>query len=370
MTRRRPSGEGSIFQDQRGFWVAKITLPDGIRREKHSKRQDVVKKWLLTARSELRDGVLPKDENITVSQFFTNYKETVWKHTMRPNTLEVRSYLLRKHILTIIGSIKLVGLRPDHLQSLYSKKLDEGLSKLTVLIIHQLIHKALSNAEKWGMVSRNVSNLIEAPKREKRPMSVWTPEQVLQFLSATKNHPYWLIWVLAIYGSMRRGEIWGIHCEDIDLSKGTIFIQYSVSSRKGGTFLSKPKTESSIRMVKIPQDALTALKVYLDRLNRKDGLLFRSSTGNFVHPSNVVRAFKHETKKAGLPRIRFHDLRHTSVALMAAAGIHAKTVQERLGHAQLSTTLDVYYHLFPSLQDEATEKLNGMLRPSSPSTSP
>lgn len=370
MTRRRPSGEGSIFQDKRGFWVAKITLPDGIRREKHSKRQDVVKKWLLTARSELRDGVLPKDENITVSQFFTNYKETVWKHTMRPNTLEVRSYLLRKHILPIIGSIKLVGLRPDHLQSLYSKKLDEGLSKLTVLIIHQLIHKALSNAEKWGMVSRNVSNLVEAPKREKRPMSVWTPEQVLQFLSATKNHPYWLIWVLAIYGSMRRGEILGIHCEDIDLSKGTIFIQYSVSSRKGGTFLSKPKTESSIRMVKIPQDALTALKVYLDRLNRKDGLLFRSSTGNFVHPSNVVRAFKHETKKAGLPRIRFHDLRHTSVALMAAAGIHAKTVQERLGHAQLSTTLDVYYHLFPSLQDEATEKLNGMLRPSSPSTSP
>ena len=370
MARRRPSGEGSIFQDKRGFWVAKITLPDGIRREKHSKRQDVVKKWLLTARSELRDGVLPKDENITVSQFFTNYRETVWKHTMRPNTLEVRSYLLRKHILPIIGSIKLVALRPNDLQSLYSKKLDEGLSKLTVLIIHQIIHKALSNAEKWGMVSRNASNLVEAPKREKKPMSVWSPEQVLHFLNVTKDHPYWLIWVLAIYGSMRRGEILGIHREDINLSKGTVLIQYSVSSRKGGTFLSKPKTKSSIRVVKLPEDALAALKVYLDNLNRKDGLIFHSSTGNFVHPSNVVRAFKHESKKAGLPRIRFHDLRHTSVALMAAAGVHVKAIQERLGHAQLSTTLDVYFHLFPSLQDESAEKLNSMLRPSSPPTSP
>jgi integrase len=370
MARRRPSGEGSIFQDKRGFWVAKITLPDGIRREKHSKRQDVVKKWLLTARSELRDGVLPKDEHMTVSQFLTNYKDTVWKHSMRPNTLEIRSYILRKHILPIIGSIKLVGLRPDHLQSLYSKKLDEGLSKNTVLIIHQLIHKALSNAEKWGMVKRNVSDLVEAPKREKKPMSIWTPEQVLHFINTTRDHPYWVIWVLAIYTSMRRGEILGIHYEDINLSKGTVFVQYSVHSRKGGTFLSKPKTESSIRIVKIPEDALSALKIYLDHLDRKEGIIFRSSRGEFVHPSNVVRAFKHESKKAGLPKIRFHDLRHTSVALMAAAGIHAKTVQERLGHAQLSTTLDVYFHLFPSLQDEASEKLDGMLRPSSPTTSP
>ena len=369
MVRRRPSGEGSIFQDKRGFWVAKITLPDGMRREKHSKRQDVVKKWLLTARSESRDGILPKDENITVSQFFNNYKETVWKHSMRPKTLEVQTYLLNKHILPSIGSLKLVNLRPDHIQSLYSKKLDEGLSRLTVLKIHQIIHKALSHAVRWGMVTRNVTDLVDAPKREKKPMSIWTPEQVVHFLSVTKDHPYWLIWVLAIYGSMRRGEILGIHREDVDLVKGTVFIQYSVQSRKGGTFLSKPKTESSMRVVKLPQDALTATKAYLDNLNTKEGIIFKSSTGNFVHPSNVVRAFKHEAKKAGLPKIRFHDLRHTSVALMAAANIHAKTIQERLGHAQLSTTLDVYMHLLPSLQDEAMEKLNRML-PSSPSTSP
>src|SRR5688500_13336178 len=222
--RRRASGEGSIYQNKRGFWVAKLTLPDNTRREKHSKRQDVVKKWLLTARSELSDRVLPKDEHVTVSQFFTNYKETVWKHTMRPKTLEVRTYLLTKHILPTIGSIKLVGLRPDHIQSLYSKKLDEELSKLTVLKIHQIIHKALAHAVRWGMVARNVTDLVDAPKREKKPMSIWTPEQVLHFLNVTKDHPYWLIWVLAIYGSMRRGEILGIHYEDIDLSKGTILI--------------------------------------------------------------------------------------------------------------------------------------------------
>lgn len=370
MARRRPSGEGSIFQDQRGFWVAKITLTDGTRREKHSKRQDIVKKWLLTARSELRDGILPKDENITVSQFFTSYKDAVWKHTMRPKTLEVRSYLLRNHILPDIGSIKLMGLRPDHIQSLYSKKLDQGLSKLTVLMLHSIIHKALGHAVKWGMVARNVSNLVEAPKREKKPMSVWTPEQVLHFLEATKDHPYWLIWVLAIYGSMRRGEILGIHCEDIDFKKATVLVQYSVQSRKGGTFLSKPKTESSVRVVKLPEDALTATRNYLDHLNRKEGLIFRSSTGNFIHPSNVVRAFKHETKKAGLPKIRFHDLRHTSVSLLAAAGVHPKVIQERVGHSLLSTTMDVYFHLFPSMQDEAAEKLNRILRPGSPTSSP
>ncbi|MBI5954429.1 MAG: site-specific integrase [Chloroflexi bacterium] len=360
--KRRSRGEGSIYYlDKKKLWVAKITLPDGKRKVKYAKDQKAVRDWLAKTQIELRQGILVKDDNITFEKFVTDYMENVRKNSLRPKTFEVYSYLLKLHINPEIGHIKLVQLRPDHLQSLYAKKVTSGLSKRTVQFMHAIIHKALKQALKWGMVNRNVADLVEAPKPKRQSLTVWDSQQVNTFLSSCKDHRFFPIFVVAIYCGMREGELLGIHRENIDLSKGTIRVMHQAQSLKGGMVITDPKTESSKRLITVPKTALDVLKSHIKGLENKTGLIFSTSTGKPISPSNLQKAFREETEKAGLPRIRFHDLRHTSATLLLEAGVHPKVVQERLGHSQISMTLDLYSHVLPSMQKEAADKMEDIL---------
>ncbi len=142
--KRRSRNEGSIFYRQsKKLWVAKITLPDGKSRVKYAKDQKTAREWLLAQQNQLRQGLLPKDGSVTVSQFLNNYMETVGKHTLRPKTIEAYSYLIRLHIIPAIGKIRVSQLRPDHIQSLYAQTLEKGLSRRTVQFIHSILHKSL-----------------------------------------------------------------------------------------------------------------------------------------------------------------------------------------------------------------------------------
>lgn len=252
-------------------------------------------------------------------------------------------------------------LRPDHLQTLYSRKLENGLSKHTVQFIHSVIHKALGQALKWGLIPRNVASLVEAPRPSKRPPAVMTPQEVNVFLNSVRDHRYSLIFQLALYCGFREGEVLGIHVEDCDLQKGNIKVLHTVQTLKGGLVIAEPKTKSSRRAVTVPATALVALRNHISRLNRHQGLIFTTSTGRPISPSNVVKEFKAALEKAGLPKIRFHDLRHTSATLLLSAGVHPKVVQERLGHSQISMTMDLYTHVLPTLQEEAAVKMEEIL---------
>lgn len=360
--KHRSHNEGSIYWDKgKNLWVAKISLPDGKRKVKYSKSQKAVKEWLVTAQNQLRQGLLPKDDSITVSQYIDNYMENVGKHNLRPKTIEVYSYLIRLHIVPVIGHIKLTQLRPDHLQALYSQKLESGLSKRTVQFIHSVIHKSLHQALKWGMVARNVAELVEAPRPKRNPPILWNPDQMNLFLNHAEKNKYYMIFLLATYCGFREGEVLGIHVEDCDLDRGTINVTHTVQTLKGGLVITEPKTESSRRAVTVPKTALIALKKYIRAMNKKEGLVFTTSTGGPISPSNVVKAFKAETKEAGLPKIRFHDLRHFHASALLLAGVSPKVIQERLGHSQINTTLDIYAHVMPSMHDDAAEKMNKIL---------
>ena len=362
MARRRSRGEGSLFYlDTKKLWVAQITLSDGKRKVKYSKNQKEVREWLSATQNEAKQGTIVTKENVTFKDFVTNYMENVAKHKLRPKTIEVYNYLLTNHIIPEIGRFKLVQLRPDHLQSLYSKKVESGLSKRTVQFMHAIIHKALKQAMKWGMVSRNVADLVEPPKPNRPNLSVWTPGQVNTFLTATKDHRWHLIFLLAIYCGFREGEVLGIHRESVDLARGTIKVLHQAQSLKGGIVITEPKTDSSKRLVTVPKTALKTLSEYLAGLKSDKGLIFTTATGKPISPSNLQKAFKDEAVKAGLPKIRFHDLRHTSATLLLAGGVHPKVVQERLGHSHISLTLDTYSHVLPTMQEEAAEKLEKVL---------
>jgi integrase len=363
--KRRSRGEGTIyFSNSKGLWIAKMTLPNSKRRVKYSKSQKAVRDWLQIQQNASRQGLLSSDDTVTLSEFLSNYMETVGKHKLRPKTIESYSSLIRLHIVPTLGRIRITNLRPDQIQSLYSQKLESGLSKRTVHYIHSIIHKSLNQALRWGLVHRNISDLVDAPSSKRRLPTVYNTEQVLTFLNSTKNDRFYPVYVLAVYGGLREGELLGIHREDCDLVNGTINVNHAIQYQIGnGVVITDLKTETSRRAVKLSQFALNVLKNYLEQLNKKHGLIFTTSSGKPINPRFLIKSFKSAIQKAGLPNIRFQDLRHTSASLLLLANVHPKVVQERLGHSTIVLTMDTYSHLIPSMQDEAAEKLDKILSP-------
>lgn len=158
MAKRRSCGEGSLYHlKSKDLWVSKITLPDGSHRVKYGKKQKEVREHHQAAINQLRQGLMARNDTITVAAFVGRYMEDVAKRTLRPKTIEVNSALIRLHIIPAIGKMKLSQLRPDHLQTLYAQKLDSGLSKRKIQFIHSIIHKVLNRAMMWELVPRNVS---------------------------------------------------------------------------------------------------------------------------------------------------------------------------------------------------------------------
>jgi integrase len=360
MAKRRSRGEGSIFyRSSKGLWVAKITLPDGKSKTKYSRDQKTVREWLVVQRNALRQGLFSKDDAITVSAFLTNYMETVGQHTLRPKTVEAYSYLIRSHIIPVLGRIKLSQLRPDQVQSLYSQKLEAGLSRRTVQFIHSIIHKSLEQALRWGLVVRNVSDLVDPPSPTKRPPTIYTVEQINKLLEAVSDSKIKLALNLAVSGGFREGEILGIHLEDIEVETGTIKVSHAVQYQVGkGVVITTPKTDKSRRSVRLPAQAASDLREYASQLNRDQGLLFTTSSAKPINPRFLIKKFKEAIEVAGLPEIRFHDLRHTHSTLLLQAGVNPRLVQDRLGHSSITLTMDTYSHVLPGMQDEVVEKLD------------
>ena len=362
MVKRRSKGEGSIFYSKKeNTWIAEINLPDGTAKRKRSKRQQVVRDWLLDARKSIQTGVLPKNDQITVSQFMDRYFEDVVKLSVRPTTFIANESLLRLHIKPMIGKIKLTQLRPDHLQTLYAEKRKSGLSPRMVQMIHSVIHKALKQALMWGLVTRNVSDLVEKPKVERKTFIVWSLEEVRLFLDAVKDHRFYPIYTLAIAGGLREGEILGLFHEDISWEQNMINIRRAVVTIPGkGSVLIEPKSAKSRRPIPLPDYCMNVLKKHCEGQKENRYFVFTTKNGTPFLARNLIRHFKQVISETKLPNIRFHDLRHYHASYLLSQGVHPKVVQERLGHSQISLTLDTYSHVIPSLQNEAAEKLESI----------
>jgi integrase len=361
MAKRRTKGEGSLWYDsQNDRWMAKITLPNKKRRTKSGKNKNDVLNWLTDQRSKINKGTYVTDENVKLGDFITSYMEDIAKHNLRPKTFSAHNGYVKNHIVPELGHINLNALRPDQVQAFYTRKLESGLAPRTVKYIHSILHKTLDQALRWGLVSRNVTNLVDTPKVVPKAPEVWDAEQIMTFLNAVKDHPYYPIYVTAVYTGMRQGEVLGIHVKDVDLENGVIHVRQQVQWINGtGFVIMDVKTEKSKRPVDLPEAALEVLREHLKGV--EDGLVFTASTGNPVYSSCLYRHFKRTIKKIGLPDIRFHDLRHAHATLLLKAGVHPKVVQERLGHSQISTTLDIYSHTVPSMGKEAAEKFDKAL---------
>ena len=307
-------------------------------------------------------------ERQTVQQFVAR-----WLETARP-TLEYSTFVryeeyMRIHVIPILGRIRLTRLSAQNVQELYSRKLADGLSPTTVHHLHTVLHRALRQAMRWGLVSRNVTEIVDPPRIAKTQHQTLTADQAKQFLSSVRGDRLEALYVLAIMTGMRQGELLGLHWHEVNLETETIHVR---SQLKRGGVLGSPKTDSSRRQIDLPAIAIEALRRQRIRhLHERSeagaswsesNLVFINSVGNAINPSNLrSRSYVPLLKSTRLPVIRFHELRHSTATLLLSLGCNPKVVQELLGHSQIGVTMDVYSHALPTMQKDAMSALNRLL---------
>jgi integrase len=373
---KRGNGEGSIYKQRNGLWAASISIEGGKRKYFYGKTRREVQEKLASALQEQKQGMLVATPQQTVGQFLTDWLENTHKQSVRPRTYERYEEAIRLHLLPVLGKYQLQKLSAQHVQAFYARKLKEGLSPSTVIYYHSVLHNALDTAVKWGLVSRNVCDLVTPPRRARFEIKPFTTEQVQSFFAAIRGHKWEALFTLALATGMRQGELLGLKWQDINFSTGTLQVRRILtripSETSGKVYIeAEPKTEKSRRSITVASFALEALSQHrVSQLETKlkagafweeHDYVFCTLVGRHLRPSHVVDEFKKLLKKADLPDIRFHDLRHSAATLLLSLGVHAKVVQEMLGHTQISMTMDIYSHVLPSMQQDAVNKLNNLL---------
>jgi len=370
--RRRGSGEGSIFQRADGRWCATISIWSsgvGKRRRKtfYGKTKREVQQKLTRAQSQKIDGKLVDGTKQTVAEYLDRWLRDSVRTQNSGATLVRYEGLVRNHIVPNIGGLKLANLGPAHIQGLYAAMERNGASAQTRKLAHAVIRRALNVARRLRLyVSENPCSAVDAPKPQQPEIQPLTPEQVRHLLKESAGSRFHALFVLAVTTGLRQGELFALHWDDIDLEHGTISVRHTLEELNGNLRLKEPKTAGGRRSVDLPQMAVSAL---LDRRARMmaDGhtgseWVFCNRKGRPLRKTNFSRrVWKPLRSAAGLPPIRFHDLRHTAATLLLVEGVHPKIVQERLGHANISMTLDTYSHVLPNMQREAAGKLDSLL---------
>ncbi len=378
--RRRGKGEGSIYQRKEdNLWACSITLENGKRKTIYGKTRKEVADKLAVLLHEQQRGMLVENSQQTVEQFLLSWLEDTQKQRIRPRTYERYKEAIHLHIIPALGHYKLQKLTPQHVQAFYAKKRQSGLSPATIRYYHSVLHNALSKAVKWGLVARNVCDLAEPPRKERFEMQVLTIEQGQKFLETLRGHKWEALYTLALVTGLRRGELLGLKWQDITFATGKLQVRRILSrvptdtpGQKHRYVEAEPKTQKSRRSIEIAPFALAVLrehrmrqleaKLKAGQLWEEHDYLFCTSLGRHLNPNHVVDELKKLLKRAGLPNIRFHDLRHSVASLMFAMEIHPKIVQELLGHSTISITMDIYSHMLPGMQQEAVKKLDQALK--------
>lgn len=316
--------------------------------------------------AKIEKGEYFEPANMTVAEYLNYWLDTYPKNNVAPSTYR-RYTEFAAHIKTHIGGIMMPKLKPAHIQSFYSSLLEKNLSKSTVLKIHRMLHLALKHAVNWQIIISNPTDAVTPPRPDKVEMRVWDVETAKKFLDDIAETPIYIPVLLALQTGMRAGEICGLKWENIDLPRGFLMVKYALQRINGVLTLKEPKTAKSMRTIALMDYTVQALKEHKRKQN-KTKLLMGSAyndqdfvcawdDGRPYDPHYLGQKFTKLIKLLGYPKIRFHDLRHTHATMLLQQGINPKIVSERLGHSQISVTLDTYSHVLPNIQKEAVSKI-------------
>lgn len=368
--KRRGHNEGSVYFDaSRDRWVAAISVSPGKRKKFYfEKKQDAIKKKN-EALKELERGTLATGEQRRLGEYLEDWLENVHKSKLRVGTYINYKKLIR-YIVADLGDIWLQKLTPQQVQAFYAKKLDAKLSSKIVYNMHGVLHLALKNAVRWGLVSRNVCDLVTPPSIVSREVVPLTEEQARLLIKHVRGHHLEVLLATAVVTGMRRGELLALRWSDIDFARSRLLVLHSVNFIEGYVE-GKPKTAAGKRVISLPEFLLDMLKAHRSQqLERSKtaarwedhDLVFPNLSGSYLHPGHKGEAFRKLLKEAGLPTIHFHDLRHSAALILLCMSVNVKVIQELLGHSDISITLRTYSHLLPSQQQEVVKTWNEVFR--------
>lgn len=373
--RRRGKGEGSITRLADGRWQARVDLGyEGgkrVRKAFYGKTRREVQERLTRALGDHQRGLPLPHERQTVGQFLTDWLDNTARHTLRPTSYDGYADLVHHHLVPLLGRVPLAKLTPQQIAACYGDLLAKGLAPRTVQYAHAVLHRALDQAVRWNPVARNPTDAVDAPRPQRKEITVLTAEQAQRFLGAAEVDRLHALYVLALMTGMRQGELLGLRWQDVDLAAGSLSVRRTLVRTSQGWSWAEPKTAKGRRTIALPDLAVEALRQHrvrqLEERLRAGGLwddldlVFPNHTGRPLERQNVVkRSFRPLLARAGLPAIRFHDLRHSAATLLLSLGEHPKVVQERLGHSTIGVTMDTYSHVLPDMQRKAASKLDAL----------
>lgn len=383
MAKKRANGEGCITKKSGGYWEARIIIKNPMTGERElkthcRKTQAEVRAWLEDIKAKVAFGKYTPDSSITVGEWVSIWLAEYAKPKVRTTTWESYESTVRNHIIPDLGKILLRDLSPDMVQRLYNRKMEGGrtdgkggLSSTSVGYIHAVLSGALKRAMRNGIVSRNVTELIDKPRKVRKEILPLTLDELRRFIVYIKGTNYYAAFLLECYTGLRRGELLALRWKDIDFDNRCLAVRQGLVRTKQGLSFNRPKTDASRRSIPLNDNIVAELKSHRVRqaeerlamgsaYESKD-LIFCNHTGKPLDPRSFTKNFQGLLEKAGLPKVRFHDMRHTHATLLIKMGENPKVVQERLGHSTTRMTLDTYSHVLPGMQEEATKRLTDAL---------
>jgi integrase len=387
MPRRQPGITKYTTSDGRTFWQYVVDLgddPETGRTRQRRKRGFATQTEAAAALDEARraieaGGFLFDVEHMSFIEYLDVWLDGLPQTDMKPRTVSDYRNETRRYIKPHLGDVKLTKLTPLHLERLYRTLMAEGgqngrpLSPKTVLRVHRVIRKAIGDAERKGILQRNVARLADKPSiaqlDTERP--AWTPDELRMFLAAAEGDELFALYRLAALTGMRRGELCGLRWEDVDLSEQSVRVRKALAMINGTPSVATPKSRRSRRVIDIDERTKQILQEHRERQLeaaefvgagwQETGYVFTTVIGTHQHPDNVSKRFVALVRSVDVKYLTLHGLRHTHATHLLAMGKNPRMVSERLGHADVAFTLQVYGHVLPGHQREAAEAAAGIV---------
>ena len=383
MSKRRANGEGNLRKRKDGRWEGRYTAgrdPEtgkAIYKNVLGKTQAEAKAKLKQAIEEAKGLDAAKVGRYTVCQWMEIWFEHYAKVKVRPSSHQTYRGYIDNHIKPSIGKIPLEKLTSLELQKFYKKLLEKGrvdrlesrhqskgqpkgLSAKTVRNIHQIISSAMQLAREQKLITANPAEDCALPRLEHREMQTLPVEQLQSFLREAKDSGVFELYYLELTTGLRRGELLGLKWEDIDLERGDLRVRRQIARINGEVVEAPLKTKNAYRTLPLAEDTIGVLEAQRKKTGDSPWV-FPSPTGGPISPDSVLRMLHRVLKRAGLPRVRFHDLRHTFATLALQNGVDVKTVSGMLGHFSAGFTLDTYAHVTTASQRQAAKTMGNLL---------
>ncbi len=376
---RARNWDGSYWQRPDGRWNSELPYlaPDGAKyyAQTTKRDEDEIKRWLNKKRYERDEGLLrpPEDRNLNVAMYLRRWLATSVEGTVSRHTLRDYRDMSENHIIIpAFGAKKLKGLARQDLQTLYRKMTADGYAAATVRHVHVVVGKALHEAEAEDLVRKNVARFVKPPRPDRIEREPMSPNEVKAFLRALQGHKDQALYLLAVTGGMRRGELFGLKWSDLDLEKRRYKVQRSLDYLYGPAQEKEPKRESSRRSGILLPEVVSALRQHKRRQLEhrlmagprweENGYVFPTRRGTPQRADNMLkRSLKPLCAGASLRPLTFTDLRHSCATFLAFLGVHPKTAQKILGHSSIAVTMNVYTHALDEMQEDAARRYREFL---------